>query len=300
MRRGLVLGAASALAMGGSAPALKVLAGSELSPVNVIQARMAIGAVTLLFLALVTKRDLRVPRSEWWLIGLYGGLGLALNQVVYTAALTRMPVGLTLLIEYLAPVLIALWIRFVRREHLPARLWVGIAATLAGLALISQVWTSVRLDGLGMLAALAAAVTYAGRFLFAERALRTHDPLVLATWGAGFGTMVLVPLEPFPFAQVGTQEVWLLVWVGVVGLAASVLLTVLAQRTLPSTAASLISCLEIVIGGALAAVLLGEHLTPVQLLGSAVMLGGIVVAQLALASGRRKHPEASELMPSSA
>ncbi|MBC6447589.1 DMT family transporter [Actinokineospora xionganensis] len=303
MRRGLAFAAAGAVAMGSSAPVLKMLAGSGLSAVNVIQGRMAIGAIALLLLAVATRRSLRIHRRHWWLLGLYGVFTLSLNQVSYTFAITRLPVGITLLIEYLAPVLIALWIRFVRRTRLPVTLWVGIGTTLLGLALISQVWTSLSLDALGLLTAMVAAATLAGRFLLAEHGLRVHDPLVLTTWGACVGAVALLPLAPFPFERVDAKDWFLLTWIGVVGMAAAVLLSALGQRTISSTAASLVSCVEILVGAGLAAVLLGELLTPVQLVGSVVMLTGIVAAQVALArasESRTRLPEAPELTPSRA
>ncbi|MGH3858669.1 DMT family transporter, partial [Actinokineospora sp.] len=282
MRQGPALAAAGAVAMGSSAPMLKMLAGSGLSAVNVIQGRMVIGAVALLLLAVATRRNLRIHYRHWWLLGLYGVFTLSLNQVSYTFAITRL-VGITLLIEYLAPVLIALWIRFVRRTRLPVTPWAGIGTTLLGLALVSQVWTKVSLDVLGLLTAMVAAATLAGRFLLAEHGLRVHDPLVLTSWGAVVGAVSLLPLQQFPFEQVDAKDWFLLTWIGVVGMAAAVLLSALAQRTISSTAASLISCVEILVGAGLAAVLLGELLTPVQLVGSVVMLTGIVAAQVALA-----------------
>ncbi|HVK25780.1 MAG TPA: DMT family transporter, partial [Actinokineospora sp.] len=260
MRRGMILGAGSALAMGAGAPGLKILADSALSPVNVIQGRMGIGAVCLLLVALATRRKLSIPRSQWWLVAVYGVVTLAVNHVVFVAALTWMPVGITLLIEYLAPVFIALWVRFGRGQRLPGALWVGIAATLVGLALISQVWAGAGLSGIGLLLALISAVTYAARFLLTEHGLRSHDPIVMATWGAGLGTVVLLPLERFPFDRIGADEVGMLLWVGVVSMALGMLLNVGAQRTISSAAASLMASLEIVIGGALAAILLGERL----------------------------------------
>lgn len=157
------------------------------------------------------------------------------------------------------------------------------------------------LDLLGVLTAMVAAATLAGRFLLAEHGLRVHDPLVLTTWGAIVGALTLMPLAPFPFDQVDARDWFLLTWIGVVGMAAAVLLGTLGQRTISSTAASLISCVEILVGAGLAAVLLHEVLTPVQLVGSVVMLTGIVAAQVALAraaGSRTRLPASPELMPS--
>ena len=71
-----------------------------------------------------------------------------------------MPVGITLLLEYTAVLMVALFAFFVFREKVKARLWIAIALVLAGLAVVAQVWDS-SLDPLGVLFALVAAVTLA-------------------------------------------------------------------------------------------------------------------------------------------
>ena len=74
--------------------------------------------------AVVVRRGrLRVARKDWWLVGAYGLVSLAANQVVFSMSLSGLSVGVALLLEYLAPVLVALWVRFVRRE--PVSGWCG-------------------------------------------------------------------------------------------------------------------------------------------------------------------------------
>ncbi|MGL4743998.1 MAG: EamA family transporter [Phycicoccus sp.] len=299
---GLTVGVSGAVAMGSAAPALKLLAATELSAVNVIQARTVVGALALLGAALLLRPGrMAIPPRHWWLVAAYGVVTIAVNQVLYVIALSRLPVGVALLLEYLAPVLVALWVRFVQRRAVPRLLWVGIVVLLAGLALVSQVGTGARgLDGLGVVFGLLAALTLAGRFLLVEHGLRTHDPLVMATWGASLGAVALIvasTVAPFPVAALGrtaslngaSAPVWVLVlYVGLVGMAGAILLSAVAQRTLPSTSASLIAAIEIIVGGVLATLVLREHLTAAQWVGSAAMLAGIVLAQIAVA--RRGTP----------
>ena len=51
--------------------------------------------------------------------------GVALLQWVYFVAIDRLPVGLALLLEYLAPLLVVLWARFVQGEVVRRSAWVG-------------------------------------------------------------------------------------------------------------------------------------------------------------------------------
>jgi len=297
------LAVAAAVALGGSAPALKAMASTELSALNVVQARAVTGAAVLMLVALVLRRGrLRVARRDWWLVAGFGLVSLAMNQVVFTAALSRMPVGVTLLLEYLAPVLVALWVRFVQRKVVSGLVWVGIVGTMLGLGLVGQVWTGFALDGVGFLLGLLAAVTMAARFLLTERGLDRHDPLVLAAWGStvSAGALLLTGLaQPFPLAVLaaavdmqGTSvPVALLVaWVGLIGTAGGVLLGVAAQKLLAPTSASLVLSLEVVAGAGLAYAVLGEAPTGFQMVGGAVMLTGVAVAQVAIARRPAKRP----------
>ncbi|TQM44671.1 DMT family transporter [Pseudonocardia cypriaca] len=293
---GLWLALGAALAMGSAAAAMKALGTTGLPAVNVVQARLLVAAVALMAVALLVRRGrVRVARRDWWLIGAYGLISLAANQVVFMMSLSRLSVGVALLLEYLAPVLVALWVRFVRREPVSGLVWVGIMGTLVGLGMVSRVWAGFTLDGLGFVLGLLAAVTMASRFVLADRGLRRHDPLVLAAWGTtvSSGALLLTgAVAPFPLAAlardvdlngVAVPVVLLVAWVGLVGTAAGVLLAVAAQRLLPPTAASLVLTLEVLVGAGLAYVVLGEGLAAGQVVGGAVMLAGIAVAQVALA-----------------
>jgi drug/metabolite transporter (DMT)-like permease len=300
---GLWLALGAALAMGSAAAAMKALGATGMPAVNVVQARLLVAAAALMVVAVVVRRGrLRVARRDWWLVGAYGVISLAANQVVFMMSLSRLSVGVALLLEYLAPVLVALWVRFVRREPVSGLVWVGIAATLLGLGLVGRAWAGFALDGAGFVLGLLAAVTMASRFVLADRGLRRHDPLVLAAWGTtvSAGTLLLTgAIAPFPLDAllrdvdlngVAVPVTLLVAWVGLVGTAGGVLLAVAAQRLLPPTAASLVLTLEVVVGAGLAYLVLGEGLAAAQILGGAVMLGGVALAQVAIVRGADRRP----------
>jgi drug/metabolite transporter (DMT)-like permease len=296
----LALGAAAA--MGSAAPALKALDSTDLTAVNVVQVRTIVSAAMLMTVALVLRRGrLRVARRDWWLVGGYGAVSLAANQLVFTMALSRLSVGVALLLEYLAPVLVALWVRFVQRKEVSGLAWLGIVCTLFGLALVGRVWADNALDGIGFGLGVLAAATMAARFVLADKGLRRHDPVVLAAWGATVSAGVLAltgPVAPFPMAELadevdlngtGVPMPLLVLWVGVVGTAAGALLAIAAQRWLAPTSASLVLSLEVVVGAAAAYAALGETPTGTQLVGGAVMLAGVALAQVAIALGSRQR-----------
>jgi drug/metabolite transporter (DMT)-like permease len=303
---GLWLALGAALAMGSAAAALKAIGSTGLPAVNVAQARLLVGAVALMIVALVVRRGrVWVARRDWWLVGAYGLVSLAANQVVFTMSLSRLSVGVALLLEYLAPVLVALWVRFLRREEVSGLVWAGIVGTLLGLGMVGRVWAGFALDGVGFVLGLLAAVTMASRFVLADRGLRRQDPLALAAWGTTVGAGALLvtgAVAPFPMdalARVadlggtGVPVVLLVAWVGLVGTGGGVLLAISAQRLLTPTSASLVVSLEVVVGAGLAYVVLGEALTGLQVVGGAVMLAGVAVAQVGIARRSAKRPAVS-------
>ena len=70
---------------------------------------------------------------------LYGLFGFALVQWLYFVAINRLPIGIGLLFEFTAPVLIALWARFVWHEPVRRRVWPALGLVLVGLSLVATI-----------------------------------------------------------------------------------------------------------------------------------------------------------------
>ena len=296
----------SSACFGSGGTAAKTVLAAGVAPLQVVQARVALTAAVLLGALLVTRPGaLRVRRAQWPLLLAYGLLGFFAVQSCYLLALTRLPVGLALLIQFTAPVLVALWVRVVRRTVLPSSVWLGAALAVAGLVMVAQVWHGFRLDGLGAGYALCAAVALAAYFLLAERALRAeHDPLGLVAWGAVVGLVALVLVSPparFPFTALGvvvptgpwSLPAWTaLVWLTLVATVAAYLTNVAALRHLPAHVVSVLSTMEVLVAAVVAWLLLGEELAAAQLAGGAVLLTGVVIVQLPRPQPRRPRQPA--------
>jgi drug/metabolite transporter (DMT)-like permease len=222
--------------------------------------------------------------------------GVALLQASYAAALQLLPVGIALLLEYTAVLMVALFAFFVFRERVKARIWVAIALVLAGLAVVAQVWSS-RLDPLGVVLALVAAVTLAFYFLVGERQVGATSPLTVAFWTMTFATVFWAlfsgwwQLNPATFASpvplgggVSLPLVLPLVVTVVAGSFAPFLLSFYALKHLTATAAGIVASSEVLFAFVVAWFWLGEQLDLVQITGAAVVLAGIVLAQTARSS----------------
>lgn len=298
--RGVLLLLVASVCFGSSGVIGKPAMTAGLSPEQVAAARIGLAALVLLVcVSLTAPRLLRVSRGQWRLLVGYGLLGVAGVQLLYFVAASRIPVGVAILLEFTSPVLVALWVRFVRRVRLPWPMWLGIALALTGLAMVAQVGTGLTLDVIGLLAGAGAAVCSAAYFLLGERGVADHHPLGMVTWGMTVGAVAMCVVAPpwtWP-ADVVTAPAELGPWhppVWTLLIAVALLSTVLAYATgtaslrhLPVAAASVLALVEPLIATGAAWLLLGEALTWSQVLGAGVLLGGALLVQL---TSPRKQP----------
>ncbi|MEV8350783.1 DMT family transporter [Streptomyces niveus] len=291
---GLGLALLSAFAFGGSGVAAKPLIEAGLDPLHVVWLRVAGAALVMLPVAW-RHRDL-VRRRPALLAG-FGLFAVAGVQAFYFASLSRIPVGVALLVEYLAPALVLLWVRFVRRRPVSRAAAVGVVLAVGGLACVVEVWAGLSFDVIGLLLALGAACCQVGYFLLSDQGgdpadpAEAVDPLGVIAYGLLIGTLVLTVIaQPWgmDFAlltggvDMGGSDVAAPLLLGWIVLVATVLAYgtgVVSVRRLSPQVAGVVACLEAVIATVLAWVLLGEHLSAPQILGGFVVLVGAFIAQ---------------------
>lgn len=259
----------------------------------------ATGAFLLLFAVLLVWRrsTLRVTRGELPFLAVFGVAGLAFVAWFYFVAIERLEIGIALLIQYVAPVLVALYARYVLHEPVRRRIWAALALAIAGLALLLQLWQGLVLDGIGVLASIGAAVTFALYILMADRGIRRRTSSSLLAYGFLFAALfwaVVQPWTSFPWdllddsvSLLGRLEsielpVWLLMaWMVVLGTIVPFGLLVGALRHVSPTRAGILAMFEPVAGTVIAYAWLREELDAIQLVGAAVVLCGIGLAQTA-------------------
>ncbi len=279
------------------------------SVAQVASARIVLAALILLpAVALVRRRSLRLRRRETPLVFGMGLLGVAGTQLCYLIAVARISVGIGMVLEFIAPVLVALWIRVVRRTRLRALAWLGIGLAVAGLAMLVQVWQGLTLDPIGFAAGLGSAIGTAGYYLIAERGADKHDPIGLTTWSMVAGA-VLISLISAPWTlplhllgapttlHGGHPRVWLLlVLIAVVSTAAPYLIGTFSLKWVSSAVASVLGVIEPLMATIAAWLLLGQTLDRMQIAGGVVLLGGAALAQL---NGGSPVPGPDPILPDS-
>lgn len=231
-------------------------------------------------------------RTNWLTIVLFGLIGVAACQLFYFNAVARLSVGVALLLEYLAPVLIVLWLWAASRKRPGALTLGGTLLSLAGLVLVLDLTGAVKIDPVGVMWGIAAAVCLAMYFFITAKENDTLPPIVLASGGLMVGAAVMwlaaaTGLLPMDFSTADTKlGPWITPWwVSLAGLV--ILATVLAYvsgimaaRALGSKVASFVSLTEVLFAVIWAWLLLGELPGAIQLLGGVLIVGGVILVRL--------------------
>jgi drug/metabolite transporter (DMT)-like permease len=297
-RLGYLMAAGAATLWGINGTVSKVILASGVTSLRLTEVRCAGAFVGLAaILAIRAPERMRVRARELPFLALFGIGGLAFVQWLYFLAIHRVPIGIALLVEYLAPLLVALWARFVYHEPVRRRIWLALALALGGLALIVDIGTGGAISGAGLTFALTSAAAYMLYLLLAERAVGDRGVVALLFWGFGFATLffsLIAPWWSYPGHRVGADvsllghlsgfhlPVWLLVtFVISLGTIIPFFLLVSALRQLPATRVAIMAMLEPVVATVVAWSWLGETLRAPQLAGAFVVLAAIVLAQTA-------------------
>jgi drug/metabolite transporter (DMT)-like permease len=293
----MVLTAATLWAVNGTVSKVLLVSGGV--PAERLTEVRATGAFLLLVAVLLVFRrsSLGVTVRELPFLVAFGVFGLAFVAWLYFVAIERLEIGVALLIQYVAPVLVALWARYVLREPIRRRIWAALVLAVGGLALLVQIWRGLELDGIGLLASLGAALTFALYILLADRGIRLRSTSSLLCYGFLFAAIFWAVVQPWTSFPVGLVDdsvsllgrlegvelpVWLLMaWMVVLGTIVPFGLLVAALRHVTATRAGILAMFEPVAGTAVAYAWLREELTAVQLVGAGVVLAGIGLAQTA-------------------
>lgn len=290
--RGVTAAIVAGLAFGSSGVLVKPLLLGGWSPAAAATVRTLLGAAVLAPLAVTALRGhWGALRAAWRRVLAMGLVGSAATQLAYFAAVERIPVGTAVLVEYLAPVALVLWVAARTRSVPKAAVLVGAGVAVAGLLLVIGRGALGHLDPLGLTFALLAMVGCAIYFVVAADVSDGLPPVALAAAGllvggvaiAIVGAVGILPMQAsLTPVRLGGGEVpvlGLLLVLGVVPTAVAYASSIAATELLGARVSSFFGLLEVVTATGYAWVLLGEPVSVAQGLGGALILGGIVLVR---------------------
>lgn len=290
---GLGLALLSAVTFATSGTFARSLIEADWSAEAAVVARVGIAALVLALPAALSLRGKwSVLRRNLASVGVFGLLAVATAQACFFNAVRYLPVGVALLLEYLGIVLVVGWMWLVHDQR-PRRLTVaGSVAALLGLVFVLDLTGAGRLDPVGVLWGLGAAIGLAGYFVLAARVDARLPSVAMASGGMAVGALVLLvlglvgvlPLRA-TFGDVtfaGQRTSWLVPIAGLSLIAAVVayLTGIAATRILGARLSSFVGLTEVMFAVLIAWLLLAELPTVVQLLGGTLIVAGVALVRL--------------------
>lgn len=290
---GLLVALFSAATFGSSGTFGAALLETGWTPGALVTARITGAALVMAVPAAIAMR------GHWHLVRrniprllAYGVFAVAGCQFAYFMAVDHLSVGVALLLEYLAPVLIVGWV-WARHGRRPSRLTAaGVGAAVLGLVLVLDVASGARLDVAGVLWGLLAAVGLVVFFLVAADEEEALPPISFAGGGLAVGALGLLAVAALgwlpmaastdPVDLAGWSAPW---WVAVVELAivagaVAYASGIAAARLLGGTIASFVGLSEVLFAIVFAWLVVGQAMSPVQVLGGLAVLAGVVMVKL--------------------
>lgn len=290
---GIWIALVSSAVFGLSGSFAKALMEAGWSPAAAVTLRMAGAALVLAVPAILAMRGRWVLlRTNWVPILLFGLFGVAACQLFYFLAVQRLDVGVALMLEYLAPVLIVLvlWVRHQKRPRIPTIL--GTLLALVGLMAVLDITGATSIDPIGVLWGLGAAMGLTVYFFVSARVDGALPPIMLSAGGLSVGSLLMVlvgalgimPME-MTFTEVdlaGFRTQWWVALGGMILLSTVIAYVtgIMAARALGSKVASFISLTEVLFAVIWAWLLLGELPGMIQLLGGLLIVGGVVLVRI--------------------
>jgi drug/metabolite transporter (DMT)-like permease len=290
---GVPLGLLSAATFGSSGTFAAALFQAGWTPGAAVIIRVSLAAALLTVPAVVQLRgQWRRLATAAPGVAVFGVGAVGLAQLSFFNAVQRIPVGVALLLEYLGTVLVVAWM-WARHGQRPRRLTVGGAAVaFVGLSMVLDLAGAHRLDPVGVLWGLCAAVGLATYFVVSAGREDAIPPLVLAWAGLAVGALALVllaalgalpvhaPLVPITLARHAVS--WIVPVLGLALLAAVVpyVAGIAAARRLGARLASFVGLTEVLAAVGIAWMVLGQAPAAVQLAGGVLIITGVALIRL--------------------
>jgi drug/metabolite transporter (DMT)-like permease len=295
-RLGLVLIITSAAAFGVMPVFARLAYNAGADPITVLFLRFAIAAVVMNVIMVASKTP--YPRGPILLeLILLGAIGYVGESLTYFLALEMASAGLVALLLYIYPALVTALSAIFLKEHLTPVKIVALFLALSGTALTIRITSGGSL--LGILLGIAAAVDYAIYILLGSRIVRRSGPIasttvIITSTACVYASIVAFRVTAFPTTSTG--------WIAIIAIA--LISTVLAFVTffaglkrIGPTRASTLSTFEPIVAVVLAAIVLGETISPIQVVGGVLILTAVVLLARSdkwRGKGRRDKRESKE------
>jgi drug/metabolite transporter (DMT)-like permease len=258
-----------------------------LDPLTLLFARTAPAAVILWLYIILTRRPIRPTLRSLLLFGELGVLGLGLSSWCYFQALRYLPASMAVMIMYVHPSLVAVLSAYLYRDRLTAQRLLALGFRLAGCGLLVGIYDphNLIINATGIFFALGAVLGCVVYALVSYKGVREYPEDVVATYVATFSTVMFLTLQnPVDLLDIQLPSTgWaILLAIAVLPQVLAILLYLKGVKILGPGQTVILMTLEPLVATSLAFMVLGERMSPPQLVGGIMVLGGMLLSQLRL------------------
>lgn len=262
-------------------------------PIGFTFLRYLLASVTLLFILSRTEGPVRLPRPGGWRILALGGIGFGLYQILWTVGLQFIPAGDSALLIASTPVITAVLAFLVGTDTLSPPKAAGVLLSFVGVIIVIGAGVGIDLSGspVGFTLTLGAAFCWAIFTAVGARILQRRSPLVLTTWGTVGGTLVLAIPGIAQLIAPGAvdlsapgavpQIVLSIAYSGILAAALANIIIFNGVRLVGPTRIIAIQALVPAFAVVFAAIFLGEPIRLGQVVGGAIIIGGVALTRIA-------------------
>ena len=233
---------------------------------------------TVLGIAAARKGALR-PGGRLGMLSAMGGC-VAFMAVLFFTALERLGAGPAITLQFVTVLVVMVWTQAVRGVRMPVVAWVAGLVTMLGISLVVEAWSWESVDLVGIVTGVGAALLLAAYLLLADHVAEHLPPLTISAYAMGIAALVVLPLSGLGPMDLSASRWWSVLVLGVVGTALPVVLEVAAIRDAGPGPVGMIILTQPVVGSVAAWFLLGQVLSPVQIIGIGVSLAAVLLVQL--------------------
>jgi drug/metabolite transporter (DMT)-like permease len=253
-----------------------------------------ISTFTTLFVGIIVLRPslLRVKRKDLpWLLAM-GAISIGFFHILWNTAVQQIGAAVSTVIQCNAPVFVTIMAWIIFQEALTTRKIIAVVLAVIGTVLISGIlgMSVIQISSLGVVVALFSAIFYGSFSLFGKKLTGDYNPWTVLLFIFGFASLTLLPFQlfnpsPFPYQ---TPALFYFIGLILISTVSGFGIYTIALTYMQASIAAITATSEVVFAAVLAYFILGERMDVWQIIGSVLIVSGVILVSLPNGKNKQK------------
>lgn len=241
--------------------------------------RFFIAAIVLFVYIFIKVDNFQMCKKDFLNFFMLGAVCFSATSIFYFYALMFISTSLAVLLMYMYPIIVSLYSMFIHKEKMPLKSIISLVVSVIGMLLV--VGTSFGgINLIGLLLGIGSAIAYSCYIILSNNVIRDHNPAIVSAFVTLFTSLSILTVAIFSKSLIFdfSTGVWLpIIIISFCSTVFAILLFLKGLSLLGSANSSVLAMLEPVIALGLSALVLGDTLTPLQLIGCFILVGGSIM-----------------------